>query len=497
MRTTEVFIGALCLIAPQPVSAEERTNVVWIIVEDMSADFGCYGQSTVKTPNVDRLAKEGVKFTNAIVTCPVCSPARSALITGMYQTSIGAHQHRSGRGRLSISLPKEIVPVPELFRKAGYLTQNLSVQEFLHEPVDENRKSKTAKTDYNFHYVDNYTRNHWRNRPKAQPFFIQIQLKGGKLRGTGITKRWPQKVKKDLGSITSPASVKLPPYLPNDKVIRQDRAQYLDAVRYTDWEVGRIVNRLKETRELDNTYIFFITDHGISHVRNKQFLYEGGVHIPLIIRGPNIRPSVRKDPVVHIDLAATSLGLTGLKIPKWMQSQNILAKDYQPRKVVFSARDRCDETVDRIRCARTQRYKYIRNFYPKRPYLQPNAYKDNKPILQAMRRLHKAGKLNQAQSLIMASSRPKEELYDLASDPYELRNLSSDPKHSQILTRLRKELDQWIVRSGDQGVKPESTAMYDSDMAVYLQRLKKRNPGRLKEIQRNIATMKKWAAEGK
>lgn len=502
MRILLLSLLSLFIVQAHISAAEKpRPNILWIVVEDMSANFGCYGEKAIKTPYVDQLAKDGVKFTNAIVTCPVCSPCRSALVTGMYQTSIGAHQHRSGRGKLKIQLPKQVELIPAIFKKAGYLSLNLTINDFLKtgRSLMVNPKVKVAKTDYNFEWDNSaYDNTHWATRKKGQPFFAQIQLRGGKLRGTGITKRWSMTVKKTLGSTTPKNAFQLPPYLGEHPDIREDWAQYLDACRYTDWEVGQIVKRLKLRGELDNTYIFFITDHGISHVRNKQFLYEGGVHIPLIIRGPGIKANtVRKDPVEHIDLGATSLALAGIKIPKWMQSRDILSDDYQPRENVFAARDRCDETVERMRCVRNQKYKYIRNFYPKRPYLQPNAYKDNKPILKAMRSLHAAGKLNHEQSLIMRQERPKEELYDLTKDPYEFHNLADNPKYEATLTEMRDELDRWITRTHDHGVKPESMAMYDSDMAVYLNALKRRNPGRLQEIKHNIALMKKWAKEGK
>jgi arylsulfatase A-like enzyme len=493
----------LVLLASLAVSgvaaAGSRPNIVWIIVEDMSAHFGCYGETAIQTPHVDRLAAQGVKFTHTVITAPVCSAARSALVTGMYQTAIGAHQHRSGRGTLKIHLPAGVVPVPGLFQKAGYLSLNVTDQEFIRSDaeVKADPKVRVAKTDYNFEWdASIYDTTHWAARRSGQPFYCQVQLHGGKLRGTGDGERWPARVKKDLGSVTSTDAFKLPPYLPDDPVIRRDWAQYLDTVRYTDMQVGRIVQRLREAGELDHTYIFFITDHGISHVRNKQFCYEGGIHIPLVIHGPGIEAgSVRHDCVEHIDLAATSLALAGIAVPDTMQARDILARDYAPRKYVFSARDRCDETVERIRSVRSHQFKYIRNFYPQRPYLQPNRYKDNKPIIKVMRRLYAEGKLNPAQALIMAETRPEEELYDLQEDPFELRNLAADPRYQVTLREMRQTLDAWIVAADDRGRVPESTAMYDSDMAAYLKSQK--DPEQNAILRRNIATMKQWALEGR
>ncbi len=478
-----VLTGAATLDASAKSAGNgKRPNIVWIVVEDMSPHFGCYGETTIQTPNVDRLAAEGTKFESAFVTAPVCSPCRSALITGMYQTSIGAHQHRSGRGMEKIHLPANVSLVPAMFQKAGYYTCN---------GFWPGAKNRRGKTDYNFEFDrTNYDGGNWSGRKPGQPFFAQIQLKGGK----GRTKKTPNPI--------DPAKVELPPHYPDDPVIRDDWAQYLNAAMNTDIEVGQIVQRLKDEGIDDNTYIFFITDHGISHARGKQFLYEEGIHVPLIVRGPGLKAgTIRKDLVEHIDLAATSLALAGIDIPKTMQGRDFFGKNYKPRDFIVSARDRCDETVDRIRCVRTERYKYIRNFYPERPYLQPCAYKDKKVILKTMRRLHEGGKLNRVQSLIMAETRPPEELYDLQNDPWEFHNLADDSSHQRRLKRLRRTLDHWIERTGDQGQNPEPAAMYDSDMKVYVDGIRKRGgnvwSAHAKLIEDNIALMKKWAAEGK
>ena len=496
-----VGVAPSAAAAPEPGLAANpaRANVVWVIAEDMSADFSAYGQADIRTPHLDRLAAEGVKFSRAFVTAPICSTSRSALITGMYQTSIGAHHHRSGRGEVKIRLPGEVVPVPRLFRAAGYHVSNVTVGEFVRPDgqVRANPVVGVAKTDYNFETdPDLYDRTHWAARESGRPFFVQVQLNGGKYRHG---RRWGEQVERDLGSRTLPESVTLPPYLPDDPVIRADWAQYLDTVRYTDWELGRVVERLREAGELDKTYVFFITDHGVSHVRSKQFLYDAGTHIPLVVRGPGIATgSVRTDLVEQIDLAATSLAFAGIAVPAWMQGRDVFADGYQPRRYVFAARDRADETVDRIRSARGERYKYICNYYPARPYLQPNRYKDDKPIVQAMRRLHAAGKLTPGQSLIMAEARPAEELYDVSEDPHELHNLASDPAHQTALAEMRLALDEWTRRTDDQGRHPEPEAAYDSDMAAYLREVGGGPGGAAGEgIRRNIELMKRWAAAGK
>ncbi len=478
---------------PAMLEAEERPNIVWIIPDDMSANFSCYGETAIETPHVDKLAASGVKFTNAYVTAPVCSTCRSAFITGMYQTSIGAHHHRSGRGELKIHLPAHIKLVPKLFQEAGYYT---CISGW---PMN----GKLGKTDYNFEWDKSvYDGNDWAGRKKGQPFFAQIQTPGGKRRGkdaSGWSKVATAAAKK-YGEETPVSKVKLPPYYPAHPDIVRDWAAYLDSVRMTDAMVGEVIARLEKEGVRKNTLILFMTDHGISHGRGKQFMYDEGLHVPLVIAGPGVKPGqVRHDVVEHIDIAALSLAAAGIEIPRYMQARNILAKDYQPREAVFAARDRCDETVDHMRSVRTRKLKYIRNFLPQRPYLQPCAYKDAKAILKALREYHEAGKLNKTQQLLFRQTRPPEELYDVANDPHEIHNLADDPRYSAQLKRMRGLLEEWMKSTGDQGRKPESAEMYDSDMAVYTKRLSQPRfpPAHLKTVQENIKLMKKWVAEGK
>jgi arylsulfatase A-like enzyme len=472
--------------------ADTPPNIVWILVDDMSPDFSCYGETAIQTPHVDALAAEGTRFTRAFVTAPICSISRSALLTGCYQTSIGCQNHRSGSAKYPITLPAGMKTVAQLLHEAGWHTSNVSIGEFL----ADGGSVKIAKTDYNFVWDRDatYDTTHWAQRAKGQPFFAQVQLPGGKYRGQRPGENWPKKARAVLGENTPDSAVKLPPYLPDDPLIRADWAQYLDTVRYTDWEVGQIVQRLKAAGELDRTVIFFWTDHGISHVRNKQFLYDGGIQVPLVVRGPGIaRGKVRTDLVEHIDIAPATLALAGLPVPASMQARDFFAKDYTPRKFIFAARDRADETVDRIRAVRSERWKYLRNFYPSRPYLQPNRYKDEKAIVQTMRRLHAEGKLNPEQALIMAETRPREELYDLESDPYELRNLAADPAHASVLAEHRAALEEWIARTGDHGREPETEAVYLDYVMDERPEGGKNQGGEV--FRKNVELMRRWAVE--
>ena len=484
---------ALLFLLSFAAHAATRPNIVWIIPDDMSANFGCYGETAIETPNVDKLAAQGMKFNRAYVTAPVCSTCRSAFITGRYQTSIGAHHHRSGRGELKIHLPENIKLVPKLFQEAGYHTSITGWP---------GRKGRLGKTDYNFEWDQAvYDSSDWADRAEGQPFFAQIQTPGGKLRGKDESgwEKVATAAEKEFGSRTPLSAVKLPPYYPEHPDVVRDWAAYLDSVRMTDAMVGEVIARLEKEGVRDNTLILFMTDHGISHARGKQFLYDEGLHVPLVITGPGIKAgTVRDDVVEHIDIAALSLAAAGIDLPDYMQARDILAKDYQPRKYAFAARDRCDETVDHIRSVRSVDFKYIRNFLPGRPYLQPCAYKDAKSILIALREWHAAGKLNPTQELVFRETRPREELYDLKADPFEIHNLADDPQHAAKLKQMRRALNQWMKDTHDQGRNPESPARYDSDMQVYLDSLrKKQNADHLKTIEDNIAVMKKWAAEGK
>ena len=482
------LLFALCLFSGQlfgQVATEsDRPHILWVVIDDMGCEFSCYGEEAIETPHIDRLAREGIRFTNAFLTSPVCSTARSAMITGMYQTTIGAHNHQSGRGKRKIHLPEGVVPIPQMFRKAGYFTANGSYPK---------RREGLGKTDYNFQWDESmYDAPYYFGRGVDQPFFAQLQLLGGKHRHPESWKNGG--AKKLLGSVVDAGKVELPPYYPKDPIILDDWAQYLDTVRYTDQLVGEILHRLETDGVLDETIIFLFADNGISHARGKQFVYDEGIHTPLIIRGPGIEGGlVRHDLVEHIDLAATSLALAGLSVPDWMQGDDILAGNYQPKEAVFAARDRCGETLDMTRAVRTDTYKYIRNFFPDRPHLQPTNYKDSKPILIRLRELHGEGKLNDLQEkLLFSPHRPVEELYDIKSDSYETVNLAGHPDFDGVLLSMRQRLKSWMKHTNDPG--PESPEVYAAEMEYQIGR-NKANPRAYASVKGNVEMYVRWAAE--
>ncbi|TKG93927.1 sulfatase [Puteibacter caeruleilacunae] len=438
LNTVLPFLFLAWSLTCYSATRKNRPNILWIFIEDASCHISCYGETAIQTPNIDQLASEGVKFENAFVTAPVCSPSRSALVTGMYQNTIAAHNHRSqrinGKGanfayNESNRLPTEIALASELFEKAGYYVSN------------EKINGAKGKQDYNFIKENIYSGTSWKKSPNGTPFFAQIQLHGGKNRKT--------KAKTE--------DFKLAPYYIEDGIMREDWKEYLGSWLDTDKELQKIVHDLKEVGVYDNTLIFFLTDHGISHLRGKQFLYDEGIKVPLIVKFPNskLKGTVRHDLVKHIDLLPSSLAYAGIQIPGNIQGEDIFRNNYKKQKYIFASRDRCDETTDIIRAVRSEKFKYIRNFLSYRPHAQRNQYKDSKLISRHMRELFKDGQLNELQGRIYNTTRPAEELYDLENDPLEINNLALDPSYKKELKKMRTLLYKWMNEINDPGLIPE------------------------------------------
>lgn len=416
-----------------------RPNILWMIAEDFSPDLSCYGNRDLETPALDGLARQGMRFTRAFVTGPVCSASRSALAVGMYQTSVGGHNHRSHRGD-GYRLPSHVRPFTHYLREAGYHTSNLKNTHGLHG---------TGKTDLNYEVENLFDGEDWAERADGQPFYAQINFS----ETHRAFRRFPD-------DPTDPAKLtSLPPYYPDHPAIRLDWACYLDTAKHLDRKAAAVLARLEQEGLADNTIVFFFGDHGRPMPRGKQFVYDGGIRIPLIVRIPErFAPQGYRsgrtfdDLVSSIDITATTLRLAGVEPPAHMEGRPFYGPGVRPRDYVVAARDRCDETVDRIRAIRDRRYKYIRNFLPNRPYTQQNVYKDTQyPALAAMRQLNEEGKLTGPAALFMGPDRPAEELYDLESDPFELHNLAAAPEHAARLDQMRRLLETWIKETGDQG----------------------------------------------
>lgn len=419
----------------------EKPNILWIVSDDLGLDLGCYGNTLVKTPHLDKLAGQSIRFKNCHTVSAVCSASRSAMVTGMYPVNINCHQHRT-RPEAMQPLPDDVKVITEYFEEAGYFTFNGKY----------GAPNKLGKTDYNFTTdYEIYDGTNWSQRKEGQPFFGQIQI------------HFPHRpfIRDTINSIDE-SKVKLPPYLPDYWVARQDCAFYLETVQVVDAQVGQLLQQLEDEGLSENTYVFFIGDQGRPMVRQKQFLYDGGTNTPLLIRYPDKRYAgdVRDELVSNIDLSATSLMLAGVTIPKHLRGHNFLG-DHVPRKELFTMRDRRDETIDRIRAVRTDSFKYIRNFYPERPYAQYNAYKRNQyPTIVLMEVLKKRGDLNPVQLIHLSDVRPAEELYDLKNDPFEIDNLADKEGFMNVKADLSQKLDHWLAKE-DMATYPEDKVEID------------------------------------
>ncbi len=426
------FLALILCVVGTLLQGQDRPNVIWLISDDLGPELGCYGYGEVSTPNIDRLAQGGRRYTQAFSTSPVCSASRTAFQTGRYQTSIGGHHHNT---RDKKALPASIPTITGLMRKAGYFVSNGRGL------LNDKRK---AKSHLNFVYSDKtfFSGTDWSQRNPGQPFFAQVQI--------------TEPHRKFKRSNRSRPKAILPPYYPEHRVIRADWANYLASIEELDRKVGLILKRLEDEGELDKTLIFFFGDHGRPHVRCKQWLYDGGIHTPFIVHWPEKIKSgeVEKKLVSLLDLMPTTLAACGVQGPKDLPGLNLFSKTWKGHPYIISARDRCGDAQDRIRSVRTEKFKYIKNFSPNRPYLQHSGYKKLQyPALTVMRVLLQQGNWD---SLFMAKTRPEEELYDLKSDPHEMKNLASDPKFKNKLEELRKTLKVWVLETGDRGEMDEN-----------------------------------------
>jgi uncharacterized sulfatase len=420
-------------------------NILWIYGEDMSPDLGCYGVPGVETPNLDRLASEGRRYTNAFVTAPICSSSRSAIITGCYQTSFGAHNHFSCQNK---PLEPPFHPITDHFQEAGWFTCNSSGPPYDHP----------GKQHFNFLWVHAFEGVDWSERSPGQSFYAQVNLQ----RSHRMYHIRAGRLKLD------PTFISLPPYYPDTLLLRRDWVSYLEGIQKVDRNVGDILDRLEREGLEDSTVVVFLSDHGRGQARDKQFCYDGGIRVPLIIRWPGkIQPGeVCDDLVSLIDLAPTALVMAGLPVPDEMEGRDFLDPNRSLREYVIAARDRCDGTLDRIRCVRTKRFKYIRNFFPDRPYMQFNAYKQGfYPAWSLLPQMRDQGLLTPEQAWFCGPDRPAEELYDMETDPFELHNIADDPDRDDTRTGLRAFLNSWISKTADQGAMTEDPKVVAMEVA--------------------------------
>jgi arylsulfatase A-like enzyme len=421
----------------------KQPNILWISTEDLSPRLGCYGDPLAKTPNLDKLASQGIRYTNVFTTAAISAPCRAGIITGMYQTSIGCMHMRTTSYRRSVDNPIAFTAVPPHYVKA--FTEYLRTNGYY--------CTNNAKTDYQFAgnvvpasiWDECNNKAHYKNRPdKSQPFFAVFNHVG-----THESQNW------DISNVkTDPSKVVVPPYYPDNEIVRLNLAKSYDNIARLDSVVGAMISELQREGELDNTIIFFWGDHGDGLPRAKRWLYDSGLNIPLIIKFPDGSDAGKVDDrlISSVDFGPTVLSLAGVPVPAHMQGLAFLGDQAKPpREAVYAARDRVDESYDMIRSVRTKEYLFIRNYYPNEPFAIWVPYLSNMPIYKEMLRLDAEGKLSGPQKAWMAYSRPPEELYDVIADPYQINNLADDPKYKSVLGDLRNRHEVWTQTTGDMG----------------------------------------------
>ena len=443
-----ILLITVVLISCDNRTANLQPNILWITCEDLSPILGCYGDRVANTPNIDLFAQNAVRFTNAYASAPICTPARSSLITGVYASSMGTHHLRG-------VVPKsdKIKCFTEFLRERGYYCTN------------------NVKEDYNFitpeeAWDESSDSAHWRNRKPEQPFFSVFNFMVTHQSQTryGIEKLNEINSTLDEKDRINPDDVEIPPYYPDTPIVRNNIASLYTQVHIMDKKFQEIINQLEEDGLRENTIIFFYSDHGTGLPRGKGYLHDTGIKVPLIIEFPEkykhyspAKAGAFSDELVNfIDFPPTVLSLTGIDPPKYMQGKPFLGQ-YRKNSndYVISIRDRRDEVLMFSRSIRTDKYHYIRNFLPHRPRMQRNFYSEITPIRQELRRLDNLGLLQSNEDWLMEDSVPVDELYDTETDPHELNNLAQEAEHLEIMELLKRNLFSWMVETKDLGLVPE------------------------------------------
>jgi arylsulfatase A-like enzyme len=441
---------------PRPAAAGPATpNILWITCEDIAPHLGCYGDVYAVTPRLDRLAREGVRYTHCFATAPVCSPARSCLITGLYATSLGTQHLRS-----LFPIPREFEGYPAYLRAAGYYCTN-------NVKTDYNTANEPALIAAAWDQCSG--RAHWRGRRAGQPFFSVFNLMVTHQSRTSV---WPQRqFEQMIAKVLSPAErhdparALVPPFYPDTPTARTSLARYYDCITAMDKEAAGLLDQLADDGLADDTIVFFYADNGMGMPRGKRTLYDTGLREPLIIRFPqkyqHLAPAAAGQTVARlvsfVDFAPTVLSLAGVQVPAHMQGVAFLGGQAgPPRDCVYGARDRVDEAYDLARSVRDARYLYIRNYLPHLSWNQPEGFSDAAELRQEITRLAAVGRLNDAQLTYAGSRRPPEELYDTDTDPHQVHNLVSSPQHQATLATMRARHQRWLVETRDVGFLPEA-----------------------------------------
>ena len=443
-RLTLVVFAVVCLLPWSDGWANEPTkpNIIWIIGEDIGPDLGCWG-TKVRTPNIDRLAQEGMRFTHMFGTASVCMPNRTAMITGVTQSTLGAVTMRPPK-RFMRPLPPGVKPLPVRMRELGYLTANIRDKEL----------GCSAKDDWNFQYEDKtWDTNRLQDLESEQPFYAQFNF---------FMSHRP--FKQDKQFPVDPNTVDLPPYYPDHPVTRKSWADYLESIQNLDRDVGKVLDWLEEKRLAENTIVFFLSDHGEAFLRGKYFLYDCSLNQPLIVRWPlSCDPSREYEVgstsdrlIASIDIAAQTVACGGGSVPASMHGRPFLGNDLPPREVIFSAADWYGDSQLKSRSLRSRRYKYIRNFNTQVSVWSASTIyrKAMHPLYHLVEILAERGELLPLHGRLLMDPLPEEELYDLEGDPHELRNLADDSQYEELREKLDAQLSDWIDQSGDLGFEP-------------------------------------------
>ena len=452
-----LMLWSASLPAAWAQESDAPPNLLWISAEDLGPRLGAYGDAVARTPNLDQLAEEGVRFARAFTAAGVCAPSRAAIITGMYQNAIGAHHMRTRHEAPGLPTPYAAVPPPyvktftEYLRAAGYYATNNAKEDYQLNATAEHGVPFTA-------WDASSDEAHWRGRPdEEQPFFAVFNF---------TTTHESQVFGPDDSTTTDPAAVEVPPYYPDTPDVRQEIAHHYDNIAALDQQVGDILDQLEEDGLAEETIVVFWGDHGDGLPRAKRWLYDSGLRVPLIVRVPESyrdraglgAPGSADDQLVSLmDLGPTMLSLAGVEVPQHMHGRAFLGPKAQPApEYLFAARDRIDGVYDMVRSARGERFRYIRNFYPEKPYVLHVPYRNQTDIMQELFRLKADGALEGPQQLWMRDERPPEELYDTEADPHEVDNLAGDPEYAETLRAMRRATNRWMQAIGDLGRVPET-----------------------------------------
>ncbi|MDG1573337.1 sulfatase [Robiginitalea sp. M366] len=436
----------------------EKPNILWLVAEDLSPHLPAFGDSTVVTPNLDRLAAQGVRYPNFFSPSGVCAPSRAAIALGMYPTRTGAMHMRTGPWYAPNPDPPatwgENRPVYEALPPAGTHMHSTYLRAAGYYATNN------AKQDYQFRVEltawDESSRSaHWRNRPDArQPFFSIFNFEV-----THESRIWAKA--QDSLWVPENLEVPVPPYLPDTEVVRQDLRRMYSNILEMDRQLGEILDQLEADGLLDNTIIFFYGDHGGPLPRSKRTLYDTGLRSPLIVRFPGGQMGGMEDPQLlsFLDLKPTLMSLAGTPSPANLDGRAWLGTytDSNPRAYLHAAADDFDgSSHGRLRAVRDQRYKYIRNYLPEKPSYNDVPYRKQMPSMQELLALKEEGQLDSIPMLWFGTQDNPEALYDTWQDPFELRNLIREPHLAGIRDTLRAEMDRWIAHTGDLGMMPET-----------------------------------------